>query len=488
MEREATSLQMVKKQISKDLVHNSAMSPTRQSTSVRAALAALTLALVTGCVSVSPPPPTAPPTNAPSQAPTTSAPRTLEPTLAPTPSSPSDSAAPTTSPDGSEGPATPGATIDPALAEQIDAVNAQVPPIRQLEALEDVPYTFLSREEFQANLLETAFEDVPEDWRRAEERFLKRMGLIADDADLEQLILDLYGEAVAAYYDPETGSFYIIQRDEPFGPSDKVTTAHEYTHALQDQHFDLEANRIKDLPEGDAILGQLAAIEGDATLTSQQWLLQHLSTEEQGILLQEALEDLGNNPFEGMPILLRRQLEFPYAEGFVFVDEVFRLGGFEAVNQAIQTPPASTEQVLHPQKYFDQELPIDVTLDDLSGALGDGWTIVYEQEMGELNTQVFAGGGEQPVVNIPGLPVQWPHAEVAAGWGGDRLNMYENGDQWLVDWQTTWDTEADATEFASRTSELISTIDGETRVSSEGTSVRLVVASDAELFLALPSG
>src|SRR5918995_1827643 len=133
MEREATSLQMVKKQISKDLVHNSAMSPTRQSTSVRAALAALTLALVTGCVSVSPPPPTPPPTNAPSQAPTTSAPRTLEPTLAPTPSSPSDSAAPTTSPDSSEGPATPGATVDPALAEQIDAVNAQVPPIRQLE-------------------------------------------------------------------------------------------------------------------------------------------------------------------------------------------------------------------------------------------------------------------------------------------------------------------------------------------------------------------
>ena len=51
---------------------------------------------------------------------------------------------------------------------------------------------------------------------------------------------DLYTAEVAAYYDPADGTFYIIQRDAPFGPVDKVTTAHEYTHALQDQHFDLE--------------------------------------------------------------------------------------------------------------------------------------------------------------------------------------------------------------------------------------------------------
>ena len=165
------------------------------------------------------------------------------------------------------------------------------------------------------------------------------------------------------------------------------------------------------------------------------------------------------------------------------------LGGFEAVNQAIQTPPTSTEQVLHPQKYFDQEQPVEVTLDDLSADLGDGWAVTYEQAMGELNTQVFVGGGEQPPLAIPGLPgIEWPHQEDAAGWGGDRLKMYESGDQWLIDWQTTWDTETDASEFASRVNELTATIDGTTRVFAEGTDVRLVVVSDPELFLALPSG
>jgi hypothetical protein len=479
---------MVKKQISAVLVHNSAMSQLRHSLATRASLSVLALVLVTGCVSVSPPPQTVAPTVSPTQAPIATAQPSAAPTGEATPSTAPETTEPAATPDGTGGPATPGASLDPALAEQIDAVNAQVPPIRQLEALEDVPYTFITRADFQATLQETAFEDVPEEWRRAEERFLKRMGLLPDDADLEQLILDLYGEAVAAYYDPETGSFYIIERDEPFGPSDKVTTAHEYTHALQDQHFDLEANRIKDLEEGDAILGQLSVIEGDAVLTSQQWLIEHLSQEEQAQLLSEALDDLGNDPFAGMPILLRRQLEFPYGEGFFFVDEVHRLGGYEAVDQALETPPQTTEQILHPQKYFDQEGPIAVTLDDLTGNLGDGWTATYEQTMGELNTQVFVGGGEQPPFSIPGLPVEWPHAEAAVGWGGDRLKMYENGDQWLIDWQTSWDSDAEAAEFAARANELIPTIDGTTRVISEGADVRIVVASDPELFLALPSG
>ena len=92
------------------------------------------------------------------------------------------------------------------------------------------------------------------------------------------------------------------------------------------------------------------------------------------------------------------------------------------------------------------------------------------------------------MVNIPGFPVEWPHQEAAAGWGGDRVNMYENGDQWLIDWQTAWDSDVDAAEFATRVNELTSTIDGQARLFSDGTTVRIVVASDPELFLALPSG
>ncbi len=390
----------------------------------------MALLLAVGCASVSPTPPgpTATPTPAPTVSPQPSPSSGQTPSASPATPSPS---APPTDPSGSPLPETPGPTVDPQLAAQIDAVTAQVPPIRGLEPTADVPYEFITRDQFRQDLIELAFEDSTPEQRAAEERALKRLGLLPADADLTQLLVELYGGQVAAYYRPDTGRFYIIERDSPFGPVDKLTVAHEYTHALQDQHFDLEGTRIKDLTAGDAILAQLAVIEGDATLTSQRWLIDNLSPAEQLQLFSDSLGELDQSQLAGMPLILRRQLEFPYTDGFTFTaNGLYGNGGFNAVNQALQTPPASTEQILHPDKYFAGEQPIAVTLDDQSATLGAGWSRVYEQTMGELNIQVLASGGQEPAVNIPGFPTTWPRQEVAAGWGGDRLNMYENGDQW----------------------------------------------------------
>jgi hypothetical protein len=323
--------------------------------------------------------------------------------------------------------------MDPEVAAQIDAVVAQVRPIRELQPTKDVPYKVISRDDFKNYLIATEDEDTTPEWRAAEERFLKRMGLLPQDSDLNALLLELYTSQVAAYYDPADGTFYIIERSEPFGPVDQVTTAHEYTHALQDQNFGLEALRIKDPVQGDAILGQLAGIEGDATLTSQNWLTANMSDADKAQLVLEGLKQLGDDSLASMPLILQRQLEFPYAEGLTFVTDIWGLGGYDAVNKAIQTPPASTEQVLHSQKYYDAEAPVVITPTDLTSALGSGFANVYQQTMGELNTQVLMTGGELPPLRILGVPVDWPHAEAAAGWGGDKLNMYENGDQWLID-------------------------------------------------------
>jgi len=382
----------------------------------------------------------------------------------------------------STGPQTPAPTVDPQIAAQIDAVVAQVPPIRELQPTKDVPYQMISKDDFTNYLLSTQNEDTTPEWRAAEERFLKRLGLLPQDASLDQLLLQLYTAEVAAYYNPADGHFYIIQRDAPFGPVDKVTVAHEYTHALQDQHFDLEGSRIKDPAAGDAALAQLSVIEGDATLTSQNWLRDNLTEQEQLQLLTDALAQQSGDQLASMPLILRRELEFPYTEGFMFTTSVWGLGGYDAVDQAIQTPPASTEQILHDDKYYSQEQPVAVTPVDDSTLLGDGWSNVYQQTMGELNIQVLATGGEAPPVDVPGLPAQWPHAEVAAGWGGDRLNMYENATNggWVIDWETAWDTPADSDEFSQRIAELTSSFQGVTRTQpgAEANSVRVLMASD----------
>ena len=448
------------------------------------ATAASLILVAAGCVSIAPIPSSSPtPTGAlptVSRQPTSS----LEPgaTSLPTPTPLSTTIGPTPV---STGPATPGPTIDPALAAQIDSVIAEVPAIRQLERLADVPYEFITREQFRDDLIELQFEEVPEERLRAEERLLKRLGLLPDDADLLQLLVDLYGAQVAAFYRPDTKRFYIIQRDQPFGPSDKIIVAHEYTHALQDQHFDLEGTRIKDLSRGDAALGQLGAIEGDATLTMQLWSIANLTAEETLQVLIEAMGQLDDPALANMPPVLRRQLEYPYAEGFSFIQEVHGLGDFDAVNAALTDPPESTEQVLHPDKYMADEAPVEVTLPDHSSTLsegGDSWSLPYQQTVGELILQVWAAGDESPPDTIPGLPVEWPHAETVAGWGGDRLNMYEGPTgAWIINWLTVWDTQADADEFASRVEELRDRLDGPVQIHAGGLSpeVCLIIGSDA---------
>jgi hypothetical protein len=395
--------------------------------------------------------------------------------------SPTPTPSPTTRPT-----TTPAQTPEPSadVAAKVDAVIAGVPALRELQPTRDVPFSFITREQFQADLVALNNAEVPVAVRAAEERLLKRLGLLPADANLEALVLELYGAQVLAYYQPEDGHFYIISRDQPFGATDKIVVAHEYTHALQDQHFDLKDNTINDPTQGDAQLAQLAVIEGDATLTSQLWTTENLGFGEMLQLVFDALIGLDQASLQGIPLVLRRQLEFPYTEGMEFVTALHDRGGFDAVDAAIQTPPASTEQILHPEKYAAHEEPVDVQAPDSRSPLDETWSPVYEQTMGELGIQILAVGDEEPALDFPGLPVEWPHQEVAAGWGGDRLRMYENTNgQWLITWQTAWDTGADASEFAARIRELSDTFAGSVRVDQnhDSTGVRVDIASDEEL-------
>ncbi len=411
-------------------------------------------------------------------------------TASPSPTTPSPSPTapgPTQSPDATATPPLSGQTLPPEITAQIDEVVAQVPPLRELEPLRDVPYRLLTREQLQSELEQMFEEDVDLDHLATEERLLKRMGLVPPDANLHELLLDLYGASIAAYYRPDTGAFYVVERAEPFGPLDRTIVAHEYTHALQDQHFDLEGTRVTDLAEGDAALAQLAVTEGDATQLMFLWAFEHLTFAEQVEMLSGSVSQTDPDMMADMPPILVRQLEFPYTDGFVFAGALFEQGGWAAIDEAIRTPPPSTEQILHPAKYFAGEQPVAVVPADRAAALGDGWQRVYSQVFGELNVHVWVAAGEPAAEpTTPGMPPPLPYAEVAAGWGGDRMHMYENsaGD-WAIVWATAWDSDTDATEFLGRARDLLPTLDGvaavervPSPVAGEPDRVVLLIASD----------
>lgn len=358
-----------------------------------------------------------------------------------------------------------------------------MPAVRQLEPLRDVPYYMISREQFQADLAVMIDEEYDPALFDAQGRLLKRMGLLPADADLRQLVLDLNGGAVAAFYRPDTGAFYVIQRSEPFGVLDRVYVAHEYTHALQDQHFDLEGTRITDPAEGDATLAQLAVIEGDATDAMIIWARENLTFQELLEMLSSSLNGTDQQTLDNMPLILSRQLTFPYDDGLNFVMGIQDQQGWGPINEALKHPPASTEQILHPEKYAAHEAPISVGLPDPSADLGVGWKQVWVDTFGELNMQVFAAGDDRPAPTVPGLPAgEWPHAEVAAGWGGDRMYMWEGPDTaWAIGWMTAWDTPTDADEFVARAGALKSRFAGPVDISMIKPGVaQLLIASDAD--------
>jgi beta-lactam-binding protein with PASTA domain len=328
----------------------------------------------------------------------------------------------------------------------VDEVAAQVPAIRELEPREEVPYREISQREFRRMVTASFDEENPRSRVAAEETLLKRLGLLPRGADLRELMLDLYESQVAAFYDPETGAMTVIQRDGDFGPEDRLFVAHEYVHALQDQYWDLEQVTDVSASQGDRALARLALIEGDATTAMLQWATQNLSQDELaeiGSSLTPADQEL----LDSMPAILRRQLEFPYLDGQVFVSTLVGQGGWDTVNEAWDRLPASTEQILHPERYPD-DAPVRVEMPDVVAALGDGWKQAYVQTLGELDMSVLladAGDG----------------ASAADGWGGDRLLSLEGPDgSWAVVWQTAWDSGTDADEFSAAADSVMGGMSG----------------------------
>ncbi|MET0772734.1 MAG: PASTA domain-containing protein [Candidatus Limnocylindrales bacterium] len=319
----------------------------------------------------------------------------------------------------------------------IDEIAEQVQAIRELDARENVPYREISRARFRREL-EAQFDDENPPRRiAAEEAFLKRMGLIPRDMDLREALLDLYESQVAAFYDPTTGAMTVIGDQGDFGVEDRLFTSHEYEHALQDQRWDLEAITDVSATQGDRALARLALIEGDATSVMFDWAMQNLGPDDL-VGLSDAVSTVDQDLLNDMPPIVRRQLELPYLDGLVFVTALRRSGGWDAVNAAWEQLPASTEQILHPDRYPDDR-PARVELPDVAAALGDGWSARYTQTLGELGARiVLADGGSESDV-----------ASAADGWGGDRLVMLEGPDDaWAIVWQTAWDEADDAQQFA----------------------------------------
>ena len=323
------------------------------------------------------------------------------------------------------------------LADAVtDALFAETSELRQLPILRPVRSTALSRASIEQKVLATFKEQTTPDEIRAAELAMKRLGLVPGDFDLQRTQTALLTEQLAGLYDPQAREFYLADWIDP--TLQQPVIVHELTHALQDQHFELR--RLTGWPRGDsdARLAAHSLVEGDATLAMTQYVLQKPE------VAASYLRSLQNTPkmpvFESVPRAVREALTFPFVQGLQFATALYGRGGWKAVTAAYDPLPLSTEQILHLDKYDAREPPVKITLPDVAAALGPGWKRLDSDVSGEAGYQVIL---DQFLM----APAESRRA--AAGWGGDRYDIYERGGQAVVVQMTAWDTEADATEFAA---------------------------------------
>jgi hypothetical protein len=305
--------------------------------------------------------------------------------------------------------------------------------------------------------------------RHADETVYKLLGLIAPADDLRTLTGSLFEQGVLGYYDPRDGRLRLVTGA---GTSTRVlwemTLAHELTHALEDQQFSFPDSSAG---SDDRSLARTAVIEGTATWMMYAYVQRHFSSEETlGSLLGAVFEDSGD-----LPPFLQAQVIFPYIGGETFVGDLRDRadGRWDLVNTAYRLHmPSSTEQILHPDAYFGADEPEPVRIRNVLG-----WHRATAGTWGELQTRELlarAGGNSR---------------EAAAGWGGDRYELWESGGDDVLIMRWRWDTPRDETEFAAALREWAqSELHGAHAVVRRGGAVTLIVAPDDRILRRVAAG
>src|SRR5437899_1137394 len=341
--------------------------------------------------------------------------------------------------------------------DALETVRRGLMALRGLAFTTPVPVLALSREGIGAVVKDEMEQSyTPGDIEHAEAVYT-RLGLLPPGTKLRPALERLYQQEGAGFYDPRTKRL-VVAESIPGAPGvgagllgfltgrDPVSeflVAHELTHALQDQHYHLPTRPEPLLDgHGDRELARHALLEGDATLARFAYVLgRQLDRRMIGVVEQQLHGIPGElaKKYPDLPELLRASLAFQYDDGTAFVGQALAAGGWAAVDRVHLDPPESTEQVLHPPRYYaDRDRPITVTLGGTDGLEAIGFTRVLEDTLGELDIRVLVARA---------LPAQHA-AGVAEGWGGDRLRALERGDDLVLVWMTAWDSPADAGEFA----------------------------------------
>jgi hypothetical protein len=330
---------------------------------------------------------------------------------------------------------------DPVFG-QIHSIVNTLADISGLSAEHAVPYDLISKKQLRRFLTKRIKKTLKPDEIRADEIALKMFGLVPQNFDLRKSTVDLLTEQAAAFYDYDEKKLFLLE-GAPLS-EETTTLAHELSHALADQHFDLERYMEEAPTNDDENLAHTAVVEGQAS-----WLMLAYNLAAAGrkpVPTPEMLKSVetpdddntsGDFPvLKASPLYIQQSLLFPYAEGTKFFDAVFQKLGKAAFALVFAQPPLSSSQIMHPERYLAHDRPVIPDLPDLH--LGTDKELT-EGSMGEFDHRVllsqYLGASKA--------------TELAAHLRGSqfRVGTTEKGNRPVLEYVSLWDSRKSATAY-----------------------------------------
>jgi hypothetical protein len=334
------------------------------------------------------------------------------------------------------------------LFAKIDQMLASLADIMGLKLIEPIERSLLTREEINQLVTKRIREEIKQEDVRLDQIFLQKFGFVDKDFDLVAQLTDVLTEQATALYDFKTRTMYMAT----WTPEDmqEFALVHELAHALADQHFNL-GKYVKQAKGADEDVARSAVLEGQASWAMTEYVLRPAGrsmVDNRMVAVAAAaasrVEAREYPVYSGAPPYIKESLLFPYTEGMLFQQAVVEKHGVDAFTIVFERPPVSTQQILHPEAYFEGRQPTKPPLPK-PGRLR-GFRKASEGQVGELDHWIL----------LKQYFDQDRADELAPSWRGAYYELRENKkkDRAVLLYASEWESEARAAEFFQAYAEI----------------------------------
>jgi len=318
------------------------------------------------------------------------------------------------------------------LQQLVDSLQAPVERATGLTFKATPRVSIRSRQQVRAYLIRKLDEQLPPAKLHGLETTYRLFGLLPDTLGLRALLVDLYTEQVAGYYDPDSATLFAVADADPVQL--RLVLAHEMIHALQGQYIPLDSI-LHDTSNNDRLTAAQAVLEGQATLVSIEVLApgQNVGANPEfwELYREQIRQQQSSMPvFAKAPLVVRESLIFPYLAGAEFMHwwETSPLRDTVPYGPRM---PVSTEQILFPDRYLRGDVPVPLVLPPNS-------EVIHEDALGETEIRVLMARLAGARTVRAGGPI---------GWGGDRYRVFRTPSGPALIWYVVWDDTRSAERF-----------------------------------------